>query len=286
MYDVPSADLVGRPDPARLRAHLDRLDPRASLSHESAATVYPLWVPWPGRSGVQVTIPGQAERRDEGLTVHGSRLPDQFVLNVHGMRVTSPARTAMDLGRGRSLPAAMVAVDGAARFLLGASDRDVAEAIRRRQLPQSTYDDASRLLEEAFAAVWSWPGTRVLRLALDLMDCASESSLESESRGYFVLAELPTPLIGWPVRGASGKLYFVDFLWKDAGVIGEADGFQKYGVSAEEQRRAYREQRRRQDDLEAAGWRFVRWATGEPGQVITARVGRALGVRPAHRRAA
>ncbi|MGE3810315.1 MAG: hypothetical protein AB7I24_02110 [Candidatus Nanopelagicales bacterium] len=286
LYDVPSQPRrAGEPeDPSHLRALMGRLDPRAAASHETAGRLQRLWVPWPERLGVQVTVAGQAERSDGGLTVHGSRLPERFVEVVDGIRVTTPARTAMDLGRGRSLPAAMMAIDGAARNLLGASDGRVATAIRRRELPHSAYADVRETLEDAFTAVWSWPGTRVLRQALDLLECASESPLESWSRGQFLLAGLPVPLVGWPVQGASGRRYYVDFLWKDARLIGEADGLEKYGVTAEEQRRRYREQRERQDDLEAAGWRFVRWVTGEPAGVVLNRAARALGVPARHAR--
>jgi len=281
-------DVALEPSPAAtgidgLRSILARLHPRAALSHETAARLRPLWVPWPERPGVQVTVAGQAERTDNGLTIHGSRLPEELVGLVHGLRVTSPARTAMDLGRGRSLPEALVALDGAARCLMGAEDDRVARQIRRRELPPGTVDDAKALLESAYASVWSWPGTRVLRQALDLLDPASESPLESRSRGWFVLGELPPPRIAWPVRGASGRLYYADFLWESAGLIGEADGLEKYGVTPEEQRRRLRDQRRRQDDLEAAGWRFVRWVAGEPGPVVTARVRRALTVRATRR---
>lgn len=266
-----------------LRGILDRLHPRAALSHDTAGNLRSLWVPWPERPGVHVTVAGQAERTDNGLTIHGSRLPEELVGDLDGLRVTSPARTAMDLGRGRSLPEALVALDGAARHLLGAQDDQVARRIRRRELPPVMIDDAKALLESAYASVWSWPGTRVLRQALDLLDPASESPLESRSRGWFLLGELPPPRIAWPVRGASGRLYYADFLWESAGLIGEADGLEKYGATPEEQRRRLRDQRRRQDDLEAAGWRFVRWVSGEPGSIVTARVRRALTVPPARR---
>lgn len=266
-----------------LRGILDRLDPRAALSHETAGQLHSLWVPWPERSGVQVTVAGQSERTDNGLTIHGSRLPEEFVVRVQGLRVTSPARTAMDLGRGRSLPDALIAVDGAARHLLGAEDDRVARRIRRRELAPAALDDAKAVLESAYASVWSWPGTRVLRQALDRLDPASESPLESRSRGWFVLGELPPPRIAWPVQGASGRLYYADFLWESAGLIGEADGLEKYGTTPDEQRRRLRDQRRRQDDLEAAGWRFVRWVSGEQGSSVIARVRRALTAGPARR---
>ena len=88
------------------------------------------------------------------------------------------------------------------------------------------------------------------------------------------------------LRGASGREYVVDFLWRDRGLIGEADGMSKYGRTAEEIRRTMRAEKERQADLEAAGWRFARWVVGDSGATIVARVGRALYLPPSSRDAA
>jgi len=284
--DVVSLDVVGDAtepphgvavvDPREARAILRRLSSRAVLSHETAAGLQGLWIPWPQRSGLHVTIPGQAERRDGALIVHASRLPEEFVTTVDGMRVTSAARTAIDLARGRRLPEALVAVDGALRRRVLDSGVGVDRAIRRRKHDARVEADARAELEAAAAVVWSWPGSRVVTQAIELCDLASESPFESWSRGWFALSSIPAARINEPVAGASGRMYFGDFVWPHARLIGEADGFAKYGLSAADQRSRLLEQRRRQDDLEAAGWRIVRWTTGESGAVVTARVRRAL----------
>ena len=70
------------------------------------------------------------------------------------------------------------------------------------------------------------------------------------------------------------------FIWIEHGVIGEADGVAKYGTSSPEIRAALRAERDRQADLEQAGWRVVRWVTGDTGATVVARLGRALYLAP------
>lgn len=261
-------------DPPAIDAQvLSALTDQAVLSHQSAAQVHGLWVP--RRDGlVHVTVPGEAERRDSGLRIHGSRLPESMVLTVGGLRVTSPARTAVDLARGRSLEDAVVAVDGAAVHLVGGEDRRA--QIRAGALDASRLDRARADLWAAYRTVWSWPGTRVVRQALELVDIRSESPAESRSRVWALDAGLPAPEVGGEVVGASGRHYFGDLVWREQGVIGEVDGLGKYGVTADEVRRALADERARQADLEDAGWRFVRWTARDHRIHVQQRVARAL----------
>ena len=256
---------------------LATLAPSAALSHATAAVPQGLWTPFRSDSRVQVTIAGAAERSDSGLRVHGSRLPRELIHVVDGLPMTRPGRTAMDLGRGRSFPDALVAVDGAARALVLAFGID-RWSIRRREVPDDLLAAVAVELDEAFRSVWGWPGTRVLRQALAVRDVASESPSESWSRGVLLLGGLPAPEVNVPVRGRSGREYWGDLVWRRHRLIGEVDGQGKYGDDAETRRRRMDEERGREDDLIAAGWRFVRWGTGERSRVVLARAGRALGL--------
>jgi hypothetical protein len=262
----------------QVSATVARLSSRAVASHDSAALVEDLWVPGPPASVVHVTIPGQPERRATGLYVHASRLPAEFVAEIQGIRVTTIARTAVDLARGRSLPDALVAIDGAYRRLVEAQRPRAKYELRERAVPLSLHARIRDELESAFAVTWSWPGTRVVRAALDLVEPASESAFESWSRGWIVARGLPHPVVNAEVVGDSGAAYVGDLVWRSRRLIGEADGLGKYGATALEMRAAMRAERARQADLEAAGWRFVRWTTGEPGARIVARVARALDI--------
>ena len=253
-----------------------RVAAEAVVSHDSAALLHKTWLPGRPKGLVHVTVPGQAERWAAGLRVHSSCLPDEFVTTIDGIRVTTLARTAMDLARGRSLPWALVAIDGACRRLIELERPGASRELRERNVPHELVAHARDQLEDAFAVTWSWPGTRTVRQALDLADPRSESPLESWSRGWILLSGLPQPATAGPVSGASGRRYWGDFVWAAERVIGESDGLGKYGTNEAEVRARLRMERERQGDLEAAGWRFVRWTYGEPGSRVVARIARSL----------
>lgn len=260
-----------------LRVLLSGLSGRAVVSHSTAASPQGLWTPGRPDPLIHVTIPGAAERTDAGVRVHGCRLPAAFVHHVDGVPLTTPARTAVDLARGRPFPDALVAIDGAARAMTLAAGVDL-WSIRGREIPADVMGRVRDELNDACGSVWGWPGSRVVRSALDVWDVAAESAFESWSRGWILMGSLPTPQINVAVLGASGREYVGDFVWRRHRVIGEADGVAKYGLDAATQRSRLRRQREREDDLSAAGWRTVRWVTGEPGRVLVSRVARELGV--------
>ena len=88
------------------------------------------------------------------------------------------------------------------------------------------------------------------------------------------------PMVGWQVVGHSGAAYFADFLWDEAGVIGEADGLGKYGETEREVTAALARERHRQRDLEDAGYTVIRWDSRESPDVWVARIRSALGISP------
>jgi hypothetical protein len=269
-------------DPTRL--HLLRvrdaavaLPPEAVVSHGSAACVHGLWSPGPDRPEVvEVIVPGEPDRLDRGVRIRGSRLEPADVVVVDGLRVTSLARTAIDLARGRDLPRALVALDSAARRLLG--DRfDVGEQDLRRVVSHpASAAYVRREISQALVRVWGWPGTRVVRRAVALVEPASESAFESLSRGHMLDGGVPAPVVGLRVSGATGATYFADFAWPEQGLLGEADGWGKYGPEGPSMREAVARERVRQQDLEEAGWRFVRWSPQEAPGFLAARLLRAL----------
>lgn len=75
--------------------------PRAAVSHESALALYGLSDALPG--AVHVTVPRTASRRRSGFKLHTGELADEDVTRRDGMRVTTVARTIVDLtARGLS----------------------------------------------------------------------------------------------------------------------------------------------------------------------------------------
>lgn len=66
---------------------------RSALSHSSALVLWGVWKRWPKRFELTVA----EDRRPAGLTVHLSKtLMRSDVTKLQGLRVTSPARTALD----------------------------------------------------------------------------------------------------------------------------------------------------------------------------------------------
>lgn len=201
-------------------------------AHTTAAAIHGLRTPTQDVRTFYACPPEQ--RRPDyqpGVVILPATVRKQDTTYIHGVLVTSLARTALDLARGCSLEFALVPIDHA--LTLGASKAE---------------------LEKARKGMRGWPGTRVLDPAIAAADAASESALESMSRGSIVAAGLPLPQLQSVVRGKSGREFRADFMWRDARVIGEADGFGKYATRGEHEKEKYRD-----GDLKAAGWTIVHW---------------------------
>jgi predicted transcriptional regulator of viral defense system len=110
---------------ARLRA-----GPRSAISHTSALALYGLSDIVPGE--VHVTIPRSGSRRRPGLRIHTASLPESAVTWREGIRVTTVARTIVDLAyAGLSEDRLRQAAHEA--IARGLTDREslAAEALRR-----------------------------------------------------------------------------------------------------------------------------------------------------------
>lgn len=261
---------------ARLAGFARSLSGTAAFSHGSAARKLGLWDPFPRSALVHATEPGRSGRTDGVLRVHGAALPAEHVAEVDGLRCTTVPRTAVDLARGSDLPAALVVMDSAMRLLLARRIPDLTRRLRSDSVGRDAVEEARASLRAAGEFVRGWPGGRTVAAAVDAADPRSESPFESWSRGWMLAVGLPAPELNVVVRGRSGRVYVGDFVWGEERVIGEADGVGKYGRTGPEIRSALRAERERQSDLEADGWRVVRWVTGDPGAQIVARVSRAL----------
>ncbi len=173
-----------------------------------------------------------------GVRPFRSDLDHGDVVERDGVRLTSPLRTAFDLGRlAPSVPEAVVALDCVVRDL-GVDPVQVA------------------------AYAWDRPGWRGLprlRQALGLVDPRSRSPQESRTRVLWVLdAGLPAPKVNWPVLDLDGRLLGeVDLLDVDAGLVVEYDGAHHAG---EEQRGI---DATRHETLDRHGLEVVRLVAGD-----------------------
>lgn len=186
-----------------------------------------------------------------GLRVHEGTVPLEDLALVDGVRCTSVARTALDVGRRRPLPESLVVLDAAARTA------------------------GTEALAAAYARLGGHKDLRSLAWAASLADPRSESPLESASRGVMISANLPVPDLQVWVRDRSDRDHRVDFLWPERGVVGEADGWGKYAAMED-----VRAEKRREDALRDAGFVVVRWTSDElwrTPRLVVERLRRALG---------
>lgn len=244
-------------------------NPGAVLSHESAAVAWGLPSPtardW-HEQGVCVTLPpGQGHGSQRGPVRHRVRVlgPDDVVRDPEGYEVTSIARTATDLAVGRTLPEALVILDGAARGLV---DRFVSRP-RRSDYANPRLMAAAR---DMLLAACDRPGTA---RPISCADPRRESAAESLSAGHFLLAAVPTPDYQTRLVTTAGTFY-PDFFWSDQRVIGEVDGAVKYEAAD-----AFVAEKQREQVMRDLGFTIVRWLAREimlTPEVVVARVSRAL----------
>ncbi|MEU2255732.1 hypothetical protein ABZ540_21430 [Nocardia xishanensis] len=219
-------------------------DPHAVVSHISAALAHGFahWGVTTNR--VHLTRDrASGARTARQVVLHAARLePDEV---VRCGRLTSPARTVVDLARTIPLEHSVVIGDSALR--LGA----VTHAELLEQLARSKCR----------------PGNSAARRAVAFMDGRAESVGESRSRIAMRAAGLPSPELQARITTPEGACVArVDFLFPELGVIGEFDGLMKYRAAHRGQRTAEDvviAEKVREDALRALGWLVVRWTWSE-----------------------
>ncbi len=213
-----------------------------TLTHHAAAAHLAL-LTWDGRDP-EVTVPRAGGRRIDGIRVHRSRLEREDVWTRDGIRVTSPARTILDLA-ATMRPAALRRAARQAQAEQHVNVRQLLGVLER----YPRHRGAARLR----AAIADGPApTRSDHedLVLDLIDRAG----------------IPRPEINPRLR-LDGRTIYPDMLWRDERLAVECDS-----------RRWHSDPLTRQDDadkqaiLEAHGYRVLRitWrqAVGRPQQTL------------------
>lgn len=237
--------------------------PTSVVSHTSAARLHgiPYFAAPDDAERLHVIVQGAARRRG-ALIVHDLSLHPHEQMVSDGVAVTTPLRTALDVGLSLSTRWAVAALDAVLRrrvaTLTGVdAARDGGPVVARR-VRLAVHESALRaqVIDEVAAAVSALGrrhGIANLRDALVLVDPVAESPLESLSRVAIRQSRLPEPSCGHEVR-VDASTYWADFAWPEFGVIGEADGAGKYELEG-----ALARQVERQSMLERAGWVLVRW---------------------------
>jgi very-short-patch-repair endonuclease len=194
------------------------------LSHFSAAALWGLEPERAGAMHVNVDRPGAHSR--PGIRVHRTRLNPLDARRRDAIPVTSPARTLLDLAAiasGKEL------------------DRAIEEAQIRRLVTEQS-------LKEQFERHPRHRGTRALRQAIRLEPSFTRSEAERRLLELIRAARLPAPKANIRVAG-----HEVDVLWPDAKLVVEVDGYAFHSTRA-----AFERDRRRDGELQAAGYRVLR----------------------------
>ena len=130
------------------------------FSHDSAAIMLGMGAPRPEASLVHVTRPkvhGDAVRG--GVKHHLAPYTEDDVVEIDGLRLLGPARTALDMAREHGRVAGLAACDAALRE--GASRSD---------------------LDEVRSHMRCWPHSRTMRWCTEMADGGAETYLESQGR--------------------------------------------------------------------------------------------------------
>lgn len=235
--------------------------PKAWASHDSAAFShrlpdFRLEVAVPGDvPPTHVTLVGAA-RRDAWLRIHGCDTSAAVTEMVDGIRRTNLERTSIEVSATRSLRTAVVHIDAAMR--IAAEQESGGRQIRALVLDEGLRTMLRIRWRQALGPYARHRWVTKVREAVELADPAAESVLESLSRVAVIESDLPPPRCGVPIVGDNGQIYWVDMVWDEQRVIGEADGAMKYADPE-----AIVREKRRQEALEGAGWRVVRWGWSE-----------------------
>ncbi len=190
---------------ARLRDRAADLSMRAEhvMSHDSAARALALPLLQPRHELAHITRHGVGGSRTEhGVKHHLTRLGLLGTVVIDGMRITGPARTAVDLGREHGFVAGTIACDAA--LMQGLRPADLGAELRPMRC---------------------WPGITQARAAVDGARLGAESPGETLLRLLLVELDLGEPETQFPVRLGDS------IAWADLRVgchVFEFDGRLKY----------------------------------------------------------
>jgi hypothetical protein len=201
----------------------------ATIAGAAAAALHGTkWIP----NDIPVELICVNSRPPRGVLTRRCLLLDGEAQLMDGRSVTTPERTAFDIGRGGAIHSAVARLDALAAAT-GFKVEDVLRVSRRH--PHS-------------------PGLRRLETALELVDAGAQSPRESYLRLLLIEAGFPRPQTQIPVLGADGiPVAYIDVGWEKYMVGVEYEGDQH-----QTDRRRYVNDIHRLEMLEQMSWLIVR----------------------------
>ncbi|KGN32701.1 hypothetical protein N802_17795 [Knoellia sinensis KCTC 19936] len=220
-----------------------RLFPDAIVSHTSQAVLLGLPHPSHPPDSVRMTVLDdvRTSRRSTWCRFHRGTTPPEHIEIRHGVPGFIAPRVVLDCCREVHARDALAIADGALR--VGMTSLEQLFDMRRHQR--------------------RWPYVARSNDVLLLADGRRETWLESVSAWSMARWGLPTGIPQVNVFTPEGEfLGRPDAFWPDLGLVGEADGSEKYlleGTDEQSVLQALERERLRQEPMAALGLRFVRW---------------------------
>ncbi|MFE4229642.1 hypothetical protein ACFRJ8_17350 [Arthrobacter sp. NPDC056886] len=231
----------------RVSAAAETFTARTVFARHSAASVW--GVPTIGqRHPVHaLTLQSRGGRSRAGVRRHYADPDGLKVFRREGLLVTGRVRTVLDLAAFTPFAQAIVPLD------------HVLKPDAAHGLPALSKEILLAGVDGNYAAA----AARRIRTAVEFADPRSGSPGESYSRGLMCVAGFQPPELQHEIRDGSGLVGYADYYWKNARLVGEFDGVEKYlkpeylqGRTASQ---AVVDEKEREDRIRAAGLRVVRW---------------------------
>lgn len=227
--------LAGAPDTwhQRVLAACMSAGPSAAASHVTAGVLWGLIER--GIVPIEITVPSDKHPTGLGFSLHRSRLGVGEVRQLYRIPVTDPARTLLDLSGIVAFTELEEAADTALRRrLVRLGDiRDSVDGLSGRR------------------------GIGAVRALLVARTGTTESVFETRFLALIRKLRLPEPVVQYEVRRAGRLIARVDLAYPDQRVVIELDGYRDHSS-----RQAFERDRRRQNELQRAGYAVLRftWA--------------------------
>ncbi len=215
-----------------VRAH--HLSARSDLiyTHVSAARLWGMDV-WNATNEIHVTQGTRHGDNSAGVVRHKLIVPDEQVMTLDGLRLTSKERTVVDCAK--LLPHELATVIADSALHRGASRQGV-----------------SAILEEQTGYAHISKARRVLAAANPLSESAGETRLRLKVMQW----GFPPPVLQYEIDTTEGR-YRADLAWPELMLILEFDGDTKYNGKAPTDF-VLLEERKRETALMESGWCLVR----------------------------
>jgi len=192
----------------RMLAFAATCDEPPVFSHWSAAVAHDLPFLGDRLAAVHTTTQRRSGRSRMGLSAHLLPLPGSDVVEVHGLRVTGPARTAVDIACSAPFDDGLV----------------VADAALHTGLVQSKAE-----LRDVLGSPAPRKGAVRAQEVIDFADGDAESPGESIGRRTMFRLGVERPVLQWAIRTIEGVLVArLDFHFPSVNVGAEFDGRVKY----------------------------------------------------------